>query len=204
MQRNSSNSRTSSILFDVWLVTHLTTNLLDESLRELGITADEFGLYSLLRELGPITPTQVARWTGMAPTTVSGMVRRLAARGHLTQTSNPADARSRLLKLTDEGERLTADGSARLAAVMPTVLDALGPHTSSAHLGLRRLDRALRIVIGAADRPDQPLPGENDPESGAADGQAVLGADLTRAQQQEVRQYIRWITARDSTPTDRR
>src|SRR4029453_5894785 len=52
-------------------------NLIDEALRDLVVAADAFGLYSLLHELGPTTPTQVARWTGMAPTTVSGMARRL-------------------------------------------------------------------------------------------------------------------------------
>ncbi|WP_238009172.1 MarR family winged helix-turn-helix transcriptional regulator [Dactylosporangium sp. AC04546] len=190
MQRNSSTSKPSSVLFDVWLLTHLTTNLLDGMLRDLAVTADEFGLYSLLHELGPTTPTQVARWTGMAPTTVSGMVRRFTARGHLAQVPNPEDARSRLLELTEEGRRVTRDGNARLAEVMPGVLGALGPHAAATHLGLRRLDRALRTLVGAADRPDQPLPGEP--------GEPALDAGrLTAAQQREVQQYIRWIQHRD-------
>jgi DNA-binding MarR family transcriptional regulator len=184
-------------LFDVWLVTHLTTSLLDDALRDLAITADEFGLYSLLYELGPTTPTQIARWTGMAPTTVSGMVRRLTARGHVAPMPNPRDARSRLLGLTDDGTRITSEGGRRLAALMPTLLDALGPHTAAAHIGLRRLDRALRTVIGAADRPDQPLPGE---AGEGTDGGRVsyAGTPLTPAQQHEVQHYIRWIRARDS------
>lgn len=190
------------MLFDIWLVTHLTTNLLDEALRDLAVTADEFGLYSLLYELGPTTPTQIARWTGMAPTTVSGMARRLSARGHLTHLPNPDDARSRLLALTDDGDRVTGEGGHRLAALMPGLLDALGPHASPTHVGLRRLDRALRAVVGAAERPDEPLPGE---AGEVADGGTVpyAGARLTRAQEQEVQQYIRWITARDTAPGPR-
>jgi DNA-binding MarR family transcriptional regulator len=196
MQPSSSIPKPSSILFDIWLVTHLTTNLLDDALRDLAVTADEFGLYSLLYELGPTTPTQIARWTGMAPTTVSGMVRRLTARGHVAPMPNPRDARSRLLGLTDQGVRITTEGGHRLAALMPALLDALGPHSASAHVGLRRLDRALRGVIGAADRPDPPLPGEaRDVTEG---GQVpYAGAPLTPAQQQEVQHYIRWIRARD-------
>src|SRR5919107_3218022 len=152
MQRNSSIPKPSSMLFDVWLVTHLTTNLLDEALRDLAATADEFGLYSLLHELGPITPTQVARWTGMAPTTVSGMVRRLTSRGHLTQIAHPHDARSRLLALSDEGARVTTAGGERLAAGMPSLLDALAPHSSASHLALRRLDPAPPAVLRAGRR----------------------------------------------------
>ena len=185
------------MLFDVWLVTHLTTHLIDETLRDLAVTADEFGLYSLLHELGPITPTQVARWTGMAPTTVSGMVRRLTSRGHLTQIAHPHDARSRLLALSDEGARVTTAGGERLAAVMPSLLDALAPHASASHLALRRLDRALRAVVGAAERPDEPLPeeGGTDTEGGHV---PYAGPPLTDAQQREVQHYIRWITARDA------
>ena len=198
MQRSSSARNPSRILFEIWLVTHLTTNLLDEALRDLAVTGDEFGLYSLLYELGPTTPTQVARWTGMAPTTVSGMVRRLTARGHVAPMPNPRDARSRLIGLTDEGARITGEGGRRLAVLMPTLLDALGPYSASAHVGLRRLDRALRAVIGAAaDRPDEPLPGET---GEVADGGHVpyAGTPLTPAQQREVQHYIRWIKARDS------
>ena len=197
MQLSSSTRKPSSILFDIWLVTHLTTNLLDEALRDVAVTADEFGLYSLLYELGPTTPTQIARWTGMAPTTVSGMVRRLTARGHVAPMPNPRDARSRLLGLTDEGARITGEGGRRLTALMPTLLDALGPYTASAHVGLRRLDRALRAVIGAAHRPDEPLPDE---AGEVTDGGHVpyAGTPLTPAQQQEVQHYIRWIKARDS------
>ncbi|SCL35938.1 DNA-binding transcriptional regulator, MarR family [Micromonospora rhizosphaerae] len=202
MQRNSSKLRRSTgLLFDIWLVTHLTTNLLDEALRDLGVTADEFGLYSLLHELGPSTPTQIARWTGMAPTTVSGMARRLIAREHVTQMPNPRDARSRLLGLTNEGQRVTNAGGARLAATMPRLLDALAPHTSTARLGLRRLDHALRLVVGAAKRPDEPLPGET---GQVADGGSVsyAGTPLNEAQQQEVQQFIRWIIHRDASPGD--
>ena len=68
---------------------------------------------------------------------------------------------------------------------MPTLLDALGPYTASAHVGLWRLDRALRAVIGAADRPDPPLPGEAGEVTDC--GQVpYAGTPLTEAQQQEV------------------
>jgi hypothetical protein len=54
-----------SVLFDVWLLMHLVSGMLDQALAEHGLSGDEFGLYSLLRGFGPVTPTQIARWTGM-------------------------------------------------------------------------------------------------------------------------------------------
>jgi hypothetical protein len=140
----------------------------------------------------------------MAPTTVSGMVRRLTDRGHLSHTPNPRDARSRLLTLTEDGEHVTVNGGDRLAALMPNLLDALGPHAPTAHIGLRRLDRALRSLIGAAERPDAPLAGE-DRDAQAPDVHTVPPEmPLTDAQQREVQQYIRWIRTRDATPSQPR
>lgn len=120
MQRNSSNSQESTtLLFDVWLVTHLTGRLLDDALRPTGLTGDEFGLYSLIYTRAPVTPTQISRWTGMAPTTVSGMLRRMGTREHLTAAPNPADARSRVLRLSTAGLRVTAEAAAVLGETQP-------------------------------------------------------------------------------------
>ena len=37
-----------NVLFDVWLVSRATTGLLDAALAPTGLTADEFGVYSVL------------------------------------------------------------------------------------------------------------------------------------------------------------
>ena len=66
-----------SLLFDVWLVTGLTAGLLDDVLAETELNGDDFGLYSLLRRFGPATPTQLHRWTGLRPTTLSAHLKRL-------------------------------------------------------------------------------------------------------------------------------
>ena len=38
-----------SMLFDVWLIMHSMTTLLDEALAPTPLSGDDFGLYSLLR-----------------------------------------------------------------------------------------------------------------------------------------------------------
>src|SRR6266545_479572 len=58
-------------LFGVFLLSNLTVRVLEPTLRPIGITAGEYGLHSLLRMVGPITPSEVANRGGMAATTVS-------------------------------------------------------------------------------------------------------------------------------------
>jgi len=193
MQRDSSNLPECTVLFDVWLVTHLTARLLDDGLRPLGLTGDEFGLYSLIHSFGPIAPGQISRLTGMAPTTVSGMIRRLTARGHLVQVPNPDDARSRLLRLSDDGVRVTERAGQVLAAELPRLHDALASGPTAVRAALCDLDAALRGMLDVAPRPYAPVRAE-------PDGQQAItytGPRLTEAQAAEARRFIDWLRARD-------
>lgn len=193
MPRKRSTGHESTLLFDVWLLTHLTTRLLDDALRPLEITGDEFGLYSLIYSCGPATSTQISRWTGMSPTTVSGMVRRLAARGHLTHSPHPEDARSRLLGLSDQGRRVTVEAAKTFAQVLPHLQAHLRLAPGAVRAGLRDLDSGLRKLVDAAPHP------YGSPTQRPDDQPAITytGAPLTESQAAEARTFIDWIRARD-------
>jgi hypothetical protein len=98
----------------------------------------------------------------MAPTTVSGMLRRIAARGHLEDNPHPGDARSRLLHLNDDGVSVTAQAAAVLAATLPLRNDALVDGQDAIRAKLAVLDDGLRQLVGAAPRP-YALPGTGQP-----------------------------------------
>ncbi len=70
---------------------------------ESPLTPDEYGVYSGLFEFGPITPSELAMAVGLRPTTLSHYIIDMRERGHLHETVNPLDKRSRLLSLTDSG-----------------------------------------------------------------------------------------------------
>jgi len=143
-----------SILFDLWLINHLLSGALDEVLVDAaGLTGDDFGFYSLLRRFGPLTPTQVSRWTAMPATTVSATVRRLAGRGHVEQVRNPADGRSRLIALTDSGVATHAATAGVFFTQTRPLATALGPDEQRQRLSLQRLDAAHRQVSGLDPRP---------------------------------------------------
>ena len=142
-----------SLLFDVWLIMHSTTTLVDEALEPSELSGDDFGLYSLLRRFGPATPTQIARWTGMKPTTVSFGVKRLVQRRHATQVPHPSDGRSYLVGLNDAG--VAAHGSAgRLFLDAMAKLSAeLGSDHREDRAALQRIDAAFRAVLALDPRP---------------------------------------------------
>jgi DNA-binding MarR family transcriptional regulator len=187
-----------SILFDLWLVNHLISGALDEVLaRDGGLSGDEFGFYSLLRRFGPVSSSQVVRWTAMRPTTVSTLVRRLQQRGHLEQWPNPVDGRSRLIALTPAGEAVHAGTAATFFTATRALAAALGPDEQRQRASLQRLDAALRQVGGLDPRP-YALPAE------ASEPQCQLtyaGSPLTADEETQVRQYIQFLHSRREMST---
>jgi DNA-binding MarR family transcriptional regulator len=182
-----------SVLFDVWLLMHLVSGMLDQALAEHGLSGDEFGLYSLLRGFGPVTPTQIARWTGMPATTVSAALRRSAARGHLERMPHPDDGRSYLVGLSDAGTAAHAEAASAFRTAAERVSDALGEDETAQRAVLQRLDHALRGISGLDSRPYQVT--ESSP--GTPPALTYTGQALTPAQEHQARRYIEFIRHSD-------
>jgi DNA-binding MarR family transcriptional regulator len=138
-----------NVLFDVWLVSRGTTGLLDAALASTGLSADEFGIYSVLTSSDTMTPTDLARWMAAPATTVSSHIKRIEGRGHLVRERNPADGRSYVLRLTDAGRTAHRDAGARFLPVLDAVLDALGRREPAVRAALADLRIALDTVAGA-------------------------------------------------------
>lgn len=185
-----------SVLFDLWLVNHLISGALEDVLAEpRGLSGDEFGFYSLLRRFGPLTATQVVRWTAMRPTTVSALVRRLQGRGHAEQRPNPADGRSRLLALTPAGEEAHARTAGTFFAATRALAAALGPDEQRQRASLQRLDAALRQV-GELDPRPYTVPTD---APGTSSRLSYDGSSLTAEEEAQARQYIDFIRSRRKT-----
>lgn len=133
-----------NVLFGVWLVSRAATDVLDTALAPSGLTADEFGIYSVLTSADTMTPSELARWMSAAPTTVSSYVKRFEARGHVERRRNPDDGRSFVLRLTPAGRRAHALAGAQFVPVLERVLRTLGSREGSVRRSLTLLDEALR------------------------------------------------------------
>jgi DNA-binding MarR family transcriptional regulator len=86
---------------------------LDRALRPLGLTPTQFNLLGSIGWLdrtqpAPPTQQQVADHAGADRMMTSKVLRGLAERGLVTRESDPGDARSLRLRLTDEGRRITS------------------------------------------------------------------------------------------------
>jgi DNA-binding MarR family transcriptional regulator len=182
-----------SILFDLWLVSHLLSDAIDEALTGAGgLTGEEFGFYSLLRRFGPVPASQISRWTAIRPTTLSTLVRRLQDRGHVDQRPHPADGRSRLIALTPAGEKAHAVAADAFFAATRALAQALGPEENRQRAALERLDAALRQVGGL-----DPRPYTFTTESSATEHDLSYdGAPLTPSEEADVLAYIDFVRSR--------
>ena len=134
------------VLFWVWLVGRATIEAIDRQIAASGLSAMEFPVYCLLALTGGMTPSALGSWMTAPPTTVSAMVKRLEGRGHAVRRPNPADRRSYLVVLTDQG-RAAQDLAVRDFGPMAEIVHAaLGPRAQRVQDDLLELRRALDLV----------------------------------------------------------
>ena len=139
----------SNVLFDTWLASRAAIALLDSALAGTGLDAEDFAVYSVLREAGEISPGELARWMSAPATTVSSQVKRLVARGHVRQVPNPEDRRSYRITLTDAGRQAHATAGGHFLPVLAAVEAALPRPAGDVQQALRDL---LAAISAAAER----------------------------------------------------
>jgi len=92
-----------SLLFDLFVLNQRVRRLLSAALAEVSLRADEYAVYSLLFEQGPLTATEMARRMAMPLTTVLDYLRAMDDRRHLRREPHPRDGRAQQLSLTMAG-----------------------------------------------------------------------------------------------------
>ena len=132
-----------NVLFDVWLVSRAATAAIDAAVRETGLDADEFAIYSVLASTEGMTPTDLARWMAAPATTVSSYAARFTRRGHVERVPNPDDRRSYRLRLTEAGRAAHLAAGLLFQPVLREVTDRLGPDVADTHRRLLALHEAL-------------------------------------------------------------
>lgn len=90
---------------------------LSERMTPLGVKGSEGHLLSYLAGYGPCRVGELLRVFGLKPSTLTGVLDRLAARGLVRRTSDPDDRRSFRVALTAKGRRLAERVNAEVAAL---------------------------------------------------------------------------------------
>ena len=139
--------RNISLLFDLFVLNQRVRRLLTLALANVGLRADEYAVYSLLFEQGPLTATEMARRMGMPLTTLLDNLRAMEGRGHLRRNPHPRDGRAQQLSLTMAG---TAEHRRTHAAweVMRVKLERSLPiPTGDIRRALQALDDAVTSAL---------------------------------------------------------
>ncbi len=176
------------MLLDVWILARLVGAAMDEAVAPAGLAAREFVLYALLQRAGPMTPTELARLSGVPATTISKMVRRMADRGHVVELDHPEDARSRLLQLNAAGATVLADAADGYTKLADEASAALGDDVGQIEWSLQRLRTVLAELSGqevesAASRP----------ENATAHTLRYSGRSLTSAEEARAREFVDFL-----------
>lgn len=91
------------------------------------VTTMQWAALAKLAEIGPTSQNLLGRLTAMDVATIKGVVDRLSRRGLLDTVPAPDDARRRLVRLTEEGERFVAAGTPTAVAITEETLAPLTP-----------------------------------------------------------------------------
>ena len=148
------------LLFDVFVVHQRVRSLVARALSGTELRADEYAVYSVLFERGPLTPTQLAASLAMPVTTTLDYLRVMTRRGHVQRARNPADGRSYTVSLTIEGLGAHRRTNAEWNVAVRRLEDALSMPVPEVRAALQALDDAAGAALarfadsgGAASAP---------------------------------------------------
>ncbi|WP_326953063.1 MULTISPECIES: MarR family winged helix-turn-helix transcriptional regulator [unclassified Amycolatopsis] len=101
--------------------------LLDDALRELGLTTLQYTALTVLEASGPLSSAQLARRSFLRPQTMHEMVLALEKRGLIERTPKPDNKRVLLASLTGTGRALLAGCAPAVGEVERELLADLSP-----------------------------------------------------------------------------
>jgi DNA-binding MarR family transcriptional regulator len=110
-----------------------------------GITSNEYAVLSAIGVLRSVSPTELAALLRVPPTSISRHVARMVDAGLAVRSPNPADRRSYLLELTQEGRGVVRTIAPRIR----TLLEHLRARADVDEIegALVQLEEAARAVV---------------------------------------------------------
>ncbi len=131
-----------SLLFEVYATARAVGELVATAMADSPLTPEEYAVYSVLFDEGPHAPTELARRTGMPPTSMSHFVRAMLERGQAERAPSPADRRSYRIVLTPAGLAAHGAASAAFAEADQRFIRALAADEEDARATLRAIGKA--------------------------------------------------------------
>jgi DNA-binding MarR family transcriptional regulator len=131
-----------SMLFDLFVAAQRVRRVLADGMAKSGLRPDEYAVYSLLFEHGPLTATEMSELLGMPLTTVLDYLKAMSAAGHLERTPHPGDGRALQLRLSRAGVAAQKRANACWNVVRTRLEDGLPMPIDQVRRALHALDDA--------------------------------------------------------------
>jgi DNA-binding MarR family transcriptional regulator len=135
------------LLLQPFVISQLTSSLVDGIVAGSEVSASEFALTSWLAVVGGATPSELAADLGLAPTTLSAMIERLVGKGQVRRRPHPEDGRSYVLELTARGRKTNDRNVARFGPMLGRVRAQLQADEREVLAALRALEAAFRAAL---------------------------------------------------------
>jgi DNA-binding MarR family transcriptional regulator len=107
-----------NVLIQMFRTGQAVRELLVRALSGTGVTPEEFAVLSVIGLLGSASPTALAAWLRIPPTTVSRYVAGFVDSGLAARTPNPRDGRSYFLELTESGRDVMRTAAPRVRSAI--------------------------------------------------------------------------------------
>ena len=140
--------------FKLRQLTRRVTRHFDAELAKAGLKTTQYSLLSHVLRMGPLRPVDLARAMGVMPSTLTRNLQPMLAAGWLT-VGEGADARSRLISLTDAGRDMRAQAQRSWRSAQNKLNAVLGEARVAALHAL--IDESMALL---AD--DESTPGDDD------------------------------------------
>jgi DNA-binding MarR family transcriptional regulator len=124
----------------LWAITHGLQTTSKRMTRELGVTGSQRLVLRVIGLFPGASPGTLARVLHVHPSTLTGVLRRLATQGLLERTEDPDDRRRSFLRLTSQGTRVNAMGRGTVEAAIRRALQ----HVSDADRAATR--RVFKVL----------------------------------------------------------
>lgn len=138
-------------LLDLHLAYHLAGSLIEHELASVGITAEEYAVYSVLGHGDDLTPTELSRQLGLALSSTIFRSGKLIERGHARRTPNPRDGRSSLIGLTPQGRAVLERARPAFDRVLDRIECNLELERADVHAVISKLGEAVDVALAEAE-----------------------------------------------------
>lgn len=141
-------------LRELWALDHALQKCSKKLARDIGVTGPQRLALRLVSRFPGLPAGRLARLLYLHPSTVTGVVKRLADRGLLVRRSDSPDRRRSLLQITPAGRALLAHSLPTIETAVESALRGLKPQ--DVEIAIKVLGMVAVSLEGTAD--GRPLP----------------------------------------------